>query len=156
MYHLDLPSHAKVFFYGRTVWQVALKFTLHSRCKRVDVNITHSLWKWSEKHGELIHCINRPACGQKAAASALLIPQQVNRYETSTEKVGCTVVTIDMHRISHSSVCIHFNKRQECGTFTVVSLHLSTCLLSCFYLLYLFLREFSSAPCFVIVCFVTS
>lgn len=41
---------------------------------------------------------------------------RVNRYGNNRQKVepwDCTVVTKDMHRISHSTVCIHFNKRQN-------------------------------------------
>lgn len=40
----------------------------------------------------------------------------VNRYGNNRQKVepwDCTVVTKDMHRISHSTICIHFNKGQN-------------------------------------------
>lgn len=41
---------------------------------------------------------------------------KVNRYGNHRQKVepwDCTVVTKDMHRISHSTVCFHLNKRQN-------------------------------------------
>lgn len=56
--------------------------------------------------------------------------RQANRYGNNRQKVepwDCAVVTKDMHRISHSSVCIHVNKRQNVEHSPRFCLHSDVC-----------------------------